>query len=212
MDHTVSTVSKAHITPAEQRGMYELRYDTFHTRLGWQVHTEGRQEFDGYDELPLVHYILGKSPDGCVDACWRLLPTQGPYMLRDVFPELLEGLPAPCAADCWELSRFALATERLAAAENAGNPQLGFGRLSMALMAEAGRFALAHGIQRYVTVTTAAIERMLRHSGLSIHRLGRPQRVGQVLTVVCMIEVDDVTLRAIGLAPAVERPQTTALA
>jgi len=200
MEHTVSTVSKAQITPVDQRGMYELRYDTFHTRLGWQVHTEDHQEFDEFDQAEKVHYILGKAPDGSVDACWRLLPTQGPYMLRDVFPELLDGLPAPCAPDCWELSRFALATDRLAAAENAGNPQLGFGRLSMSLMTEAGRFALAQGISRYVTVTTAAIERMLKHSGLSIHRIARPQRVGQVLTVVCMIEVDDQTLRAIGLA------------
>jgi acyl homoserine lactone synthase len=209
MQHSVATIPNSQVSPASRRGMYELRYDTFHTRLGWKVHTEDGMEFDQYDRVDAAHYILGQR-EGRVDACWRLLPTLGPYMLRDVFPELLQGLPAPQSADCWELSRFALATERIAKSEDAGNPQLGFGQLSMALMTEAGRFAVQNGISRYVTVTTAAIERMLRHSGLSIHRLARPQRVGEVLTVVCMIEVDLTTLKAIGLASS-DR-QTPALA
>lgn len=199
MQHQVATIPNSLVTPASRRSMYELRYETFHTRLGWKVHTEDGMEFDAFDKVGSAHYILGER-NGLVDACWRLLPTLGPNMLRDVFPELMQGLPVPQAAECWELSRFALATDRLARDDDSGNPQLGFGQLSMALMKEAGRFALENGIARYVTVTTAAIERMLRHSGLSIHRVAKPQRVGEVLTVVCMIEVDEITLKAIGLA------------
>src|SRR3546814_13625445 len=39
---------------------------------------------------------------------WRMLPTTGPYMLRDVFPQLLDGLPPPCGPRIWEGSRFAV--------------------------------------------------------------------------------------------------------
>jgi acyl homoserine lactone synthase len=120
-------------------------------------------------------------------------------MLRDVFPCLLHGRPAPAAADAWELSRFAIATDRLSAADDAGNHQIGFGQLSVALMQESVRFAWENGIARYVTVTTTAIERMLKRQGVNIHRLGPPMRIGQVMTVACFIEIDDVTAKALGM-------------
>lgn len=199
MQHTVVTSTRGELSAADENGMFRLRYEVFHERLGWKVNTHDGMEIDQFDELERAHYILARSPQEGVDACWRILPTLGPNMLRDVFPELLHGQPAPAAADVWELSRFALATDRLNGTENAGNPQIGFGELSVALMAEATRWADANGIARYVTVTTAAIERLLRRQGVNVYRLGPPVRVGQVLTVACFIEIDDMTRRALGL-------------
>jgi acyl homoserine lactone synthase len=199
MMHTVVTGGLQALSANEREGMFRLRYEVFHQRLGWQVRTtEDGLEIDDYDALPQAHYILARAPDHRIDACWRVLPTLGPNMLRDVFPELMHGQPAPAAADVWELSRFALATDRLAASENAGNPQVGFGELSVALMAEATRFAESQGIARFVTVTTAPIERMLRKQGVNVYRAGPPLRIGQVLTVACYIEIDHITLAALG--------------
>lgn len=204
--HTVVSGRLEELSDSERDGMFRLRYEVFHERLGWQVQTTADgKEIDQYDALPSASYIIARTPDHRVDACWRILPTLGPNMLRDVFPGLLHGQPAPASADCWELSRFALATGRLASSEDAGNPQFGFGELSVALMAESSRFAQAHGIARFVTVTTAAIERMLKKQGLHVHRLGPPVRISGVLTLACFIEVDDITLRALGrglLTPA----------
>jgi len=193
--HTVQTHNFGAMSVAEAEGMYRLRYDTFYTRLGWDVNTQDGMERDEFDG-PSSVYILGKTANQRVDACWRLLPTVGPYMLKDTFPELLYGQEAPQARDVWEMSRFALATDRL---ETSG---AGFGPLSVDLMAESARFALAHGIRRYVTVTTTAIERLLKRQGLHIHRFGPPIRIGIAMTVACIIEVDDITLQAVG----VERP------
>ena len=180
--------------------MFTLRYDTFFTRLGWDVETtDDGQEIDQYDKDERSKYILAKSPLGAVDACWRLRPTLGPNMLRDVFPCLLHGQPAPEAADVWEVSRVAIATDRLSASEEAGNHQLGFGQLSVALLQESVRFARENGIARYVTVTTTAIERMFKRQNVNIHRLGPPMRIGQVMTVACFIEIDDVTAKALGM-------------
>lgn len=199
MNHTVATHQLRELSDADRTGMFRLRYDTFFTRLGWDVQTHDGMETDDFDEVDRAHYIVAKSPLEAVAACWRLLPTQGPNMLRDVFPELLHGLPAPEATDVWELSRFAIDSGKVTGADNAGNHQIGFGQLSVALMTEAARFAREHGIARYVTVTTAAIERMMKGLGLHIHRLGAPVRIGSVLTVACFIEVDEVTLKAIGM-------------
>jgi acyl homoserine lactone synthase len=179
--------------------MFRLRYETFHDRLGWNVKvTDDGLEIDDFDRVERVHYIVAKAPDSGIDACWRLLPTLGPNMLRDVFPQLLHGQAAPAAADVWELSRFAVATDRLASQESAGTHQLGFGELSKALMRQSAVFARRHGIARYVTVTTTAIERLLKRQGLHIHRAGPPIRIGEVMTVACFIEIDEITLRAIG--------------
>jgi N-acyl-L-homoserine lactone synthetase len=48
---------------------------------------------------------------------------------------------------------------------------------------------------------------MLKHSGLNIHRLARAMKVGDVLTVACFIEVDEITLRAINF-PEHEIPRS----
>lgn len=191
--HTVHTGQLSNMGPAVAESMFRLRYETFHTRLGWDVQTHDGMERDDFDS-PSTVYILGQSPDTGVDACWRLLPTLGRYMLKDVFPELLHGQPAPEAQDVWELSRFAIATERVPPSAD------GFGPLSVSLMAESARFALSRGIQRYVTVTTTAIERLLKRQGLHIHRFGPPLRIGVAYAVACVIEVDEITLSAVGVS------------
>jgi len=197
--HTVQTRSPTEFSAASLRNMHRLRTAVFAGRLGWDVKiTDDGLEVDDFDALPGVRYISAEAADGSIDACWRLLPTSGPNMLADVFPQLLHGQSAPAAADVWELSRFAVASDRLAADESAGTHQIGFGELSIALMREAARFGIENGIARYVTVTTAAIERMMKKLGLSVHRLGPPIRIGSVLTVACFIEIDHVTLRAVG--------------
>lgn len=198
MQHTVHTSSRREMADQSRVKMHQLRTEVFAERLGWDVKvTDEGLEVDEFDALPSARYILAESDDGHVDACWRLLPTLGPNMLRDVFPQLMHGLPAPAAADVWELSRFAVASDRVTAADSANTYQVGFGELSIGLMREAARFGIANGIARYVTVTTAAIERMMKKMGLSVHRVGPPIRIGAVLTVACFIEIDAITLAAL---------------
>lgn len=206
MLHTLQTHSLRDLAVNDRHGMHTLRTEVFKNRLGWDVKvTDDGLEVDDYDLLPSVHYIIAKGSHDSVDACWRLLPTLGPNMLRDTFPQLLHGQVAPAAADVWELSRFAVASGRLNEDESGGTHQIGFGELSIALMAESARFAKLKGIARYVTVTTAAIERMLKKQGLNVHRIGPPIRIGAVLTVACFIEVDEITL---GALESKSRPST----
>lgn len=192
--HSVATYQPDTMDAHDLEGMFRLRYEVFHEKLGWDVQvTNTGLEMDGYDQLPGVAYVLAKSVGGSIDGCWRLLPTTGPYMLRDTFPELLHGLPAPVAADCYELSRFAVATDRVETA-NAN-----VGPISMALMRESAAFAVANGIHRYVTVTTPVMERMLRQKGINVHRIGPSLRIGIAAAVALMIEVDHITLSAVGM-------------
>lgn len=91
----------------ELADMHRLRYRVFKQRLDWYVQISGDMELDEFDVLRPVH-LLYRSADGQVDGCVRLLPSTGPTMLRDTFPVLLDGLPAPKSHLIWESSRFAL--------------------------------------------------------------------------------------------------------
>ncbi|MFD2272858.1 acyl-homoserine-lactone synthase [Undibacterium arcticum] len=63
-------------------------------------------ELDQFDR-PDTLYVATQDDEGQVNGCARLLPTDRPYLLGEVFPELMNGLVPPCTPDVWELSRFA---------------------------------------------------------------------------------------------------------
>jgi acyl homoserine lactone synthase len=184
------------LSRSDARGMFGLRYSTFKERLDWDVEVDDAQERDVFDDADEVQYILAKSDAGHVDGCWRLLPTLQNYMLSDLFPELLHGMPAPRSPRIWELSRFAVNTRGTAGAGMSFRP------LTLQMMSLAYEFAKNRGIHRYVTVTTVAIERLLKRQGVHIHRLGPPLQIGIVMTVACFIEIDDITARAISMVPS----------
>lgn len=149
--------------------MYRLRARVFCDRMGWDIPTIDGMEIDGYDAHG-PHYMLIQDPSRRVRGCLRIMPTNGPNMLRDTFGQLLQGRHAPAGRHIWELSRFAI--------ESNNDQGFGFAGLTTQAIRAAIAFAYRMGITRYVTVTTAPIERMLRRSGMEISRLGPPQRIG----------------------------------
>jgi acyl homoserine lactone synthase len=167
-------------------GMYRLRHEVFHDRLGWEVTNDNGMEHDEFDHANPV-YVLAKGDEDEVLGCWRLLPTTGPNMLRDTFPQLLHGQSAPQQTDVWELSRFAVTVPKY---ESAG---FGFSDIPVKMMQTLFLFARHNGIARYVTVTTVAVERLIRKLGVNVSRLGAPIKIGRVLTVACYIEIDAIT-------------------
>jgi acyl homoserine lactone synthase len=188
--HQIYISGQSSIPARDLHDMYHLRFSTFKQRLNWNVLTENDEERDAFDR-PEAVYILAKTESGEVEGCWRLLPTTSPYMLRDTFPELLYGQPAPNSSSIWELSRFAVRTR------GSSGEAFSFRPLTLQLMAKAVEFAKLNGIECYVTVTSVAVERLLKRQGLNVHRIGPPMRLGEVLTVACVIEIDDITSNAV---------------
>lgn len=168
--------------------MYRLRARVFRDRMGWDVPIMSGMEIDGYDALD-PHYMVIRGSQGAIRGCWRLLPSEGPYMLKDTFPQLLHGHPVPEAADVWELSRFAIETD--------GVHGFGFADLALEAMREIVSFGDRMAISRYVTVTTTAIERLLRRTGIDITRFGPPIRIGVENAVALNIDIGEQTHRAL---------------
>ncbi|WJF92172.1 acyl-homoserine-lactone synthase [Paraburkholderia bonniea] len=168
--------------------MYRLRARVFQGRLGWEIPIISGMEIDGYDALG-PYYMLIQNAAKEVRGCWRLMPTEGPNMLKDTFPQLLHGADAPKARDIWELSRFAIEAE--------GDHGFGFADLTINAIQQLVTFADRMSITRYVTVTTIAIERMLRRTGIEVSRLGPPVQIGVERAVALDIAVSPQTRLAL---------------
>jgi acyl homoserine lactone synthase len=174
---------------ADINEMYRLRARVFHGRLGWDIPTIAGMEIDGYDALG-PYYMLIQGSERQVRGCWRLMPTEGPNMLKDTFPQLLHGAQAPLGRHIWELSRFAIETGR-------EGQSFGFADLTKHAMHELVAFADRIGITRYVTATTTPIERLLRKTGIEIGRLGQPLQIGAERAVALDIAISTQTRTAL---------------
>lgn len=185
----IATVKKGSISfsSTDERDMYRLRYSMFRERLNWDVESHGGLEFDDFDQLNPMYLIAKKNATLC--GCWRILPTTGPNMLRDVFPELLAGSPAPCGEDIWELSRFAIYKQK--------TNMFGFSALPLQMMHHAVQFARRQGVKQLVTVTTIGMERLLKHAGLTPRRLGPALKIGVERAIALSFETDRSTEMAL---------------
>ncbi|AEI04464.1 autoinducer synthase protein SolI (plasmid) [Afipia carboxidovorans OM5] len=82
-----------------------LRHEIFVDRMGWTaLRCSNGRERDQFDCDAAIH-VVGLDCDK-VCAYSRLLPTTGPHLLHDVYPELLDGAIAPRRPDVWEWTRL----------------------------------------------------------------------------------------------------------
>ena len=177
-------------------GMFKLRHEVFKERLDWEVGSQNGRERDMFDDLDPVYIVC--EDEGDVLGTWRLLPTTKPYMLKDVFPELLYGMPAPEAPDVWEISRFAVSKRVI------GNDSLGtIKRVTNLLLEQLFAFAAHRDIRQIVAVADVRFERILKRSGLLTHRYGPPLQIGVTKAISGYADVSDLNLRRLqlGLAP-----------
>lgn len=168
------------------RQMAAYRHKVFVEHLGWDLHAPDGLEQDQFDRPDTV-YVVARDDEGEICGCARLLPTTHPYLLSEVFPQLLNGAAPPSSPDIWELSRFA------AVDFNSTNPsplrQMS-SDITLALLRSAVECAAQHGAARLITVSPLGIERLLRNTGFTAHRAGPPMRVDGHMIFASWIEVE----------------------
>lgn len=146
--------------------MFELRHEVFVKRLGWPLQSENGREIDQFDHA-YAHYLVLPNQAGDVVAACRMIPTNKPNLLTDVFPYLVEKAPVPGTADIWEVSRVAVdhRRDRLALVPHGINPA---GVLFCAMF----EFSMLVGARQLVSVSDPYIERILRIAGWALEPLG----------------------------------------
>lgn len=167
--------------------MFRFRHKVFREKLNWEVKSHDGMERDDYDDLNPI-YMVSRNSRKEVEGSWRLLPTTGPYMLKDTFPQLLRGEKAPENPAVWEISRFAVSP-----AANSDRVQAKLNKVTFAMIKGALEFAEENGIRHYVFATSVALERLFKVLGLPVYRFGdrKAQRIGKVLSVACWVDIND---------------------
>lgn len=169
------------------KNMFRFRHKIFFEKLGWQVNSDEGCEHDNYDKLNPI-YIVAKDENDNVEGCWRFLPTTGPYMLKDTFPQLLKGEPAPVDEKILEISRFAVCPSNSQSAKQASNNPI-----TIAILRAGYEYAIVNGYNKFVAVTSVAMERLLKKMGLTMTRFGdkKATKVGGVSSVGTLIDIDE---------------------
>src|SRR3546814_18817119 len=103
-----------------------------------------------------------------------MLPTTGPYTLRDVFPQLLDGLPPPCGPRIWEGSRFAVDCDY----DGSKTSLAALNRTTAEIFCAVVELSLALGAEEVVTVYDARLARLLPRLGVPPTCRGQPIHTG----------------------------------
>jgi acyl homoserine lactone synthase len=176
--------------PTELKAMHRLRARVFSGRLGWEVEVADEEERDVFDALQ-PDYLIQRAPSGAITGCVRMLPSTGPNMLRDVFPQLAGPTPIPASPMIREASRYCV--DHAAA----GGTSNGLRQMTYELFAGMVEYGLVYGLSDVLAVTDLRMERILARAGWSLRRFAPPRQVGVTEAVAGTLEVSRESLQAI---------------
>jgi len=158
--------------------MFRMRACAFKVRRRWSVEIKGELEHDGFDDCAPKY--LFAHVDGILLGSLRILPSTGPTMIADVFPEILGGQQIPVGPHVAEVSRLCIDPHLIMNILDGVTPNMITRTMLSALFAEMARVH-THTL---IGVHDLMVERILRQSGWPPQRLGRPIRTDTGLTTV----------------------------
>ncbi|MCJ8057038.1 acyl-homoserine-lactone synthase TraI [Shinella curvata] len=173
-------------TPRERQLLWKqhkLRAEVFSDRLGWEVIVRDGIEIDRFDALGPT-YVLAVLDNDRVAGCARLLPSNGPTMVQDIFPSLIPGGQLHSHAGLIESSRFCVDTQC------EGRGQTAIHEITLSMLAGIIEWSIANGYSEIVTVTDLRFERILSRVGWPLHRLAPPQKIGVTTAVAGTLLAD----------------------
>jgi acyl homoserine lactone synthase len=178
-----------------------LRAKVFSDRLNWRVSVKDGLEVDEFDSLdPLYAVYLSEEKE--VLGTFRLLPSTGQTMLRDVFPRCLPRALDIRSPIVWESTRFCVDTERVSKRGHNG-----LAEVTGALLSSLIEIGTIVGLSHIVTVIDVRMERILRRAGCPIERLGDPVDYGGVSTLAILMECSEEWVKSIQSVNRLNGPQ-----
>jgi acyl homoserine lactone synthase len=148
---------------------YRLRYRSFVDRQDWELSSFRGMEYDCYD-TPATSYLVWQDENGDVRGTSRLMPTDRPYMLKDLWPESVENIALPASTRIWEGSRFCIDRKL---------PQFLRRRITAEIVCAYLEFALARNITAIIGIMPPLIwKSVFINAGWDVEFLGKAGHYG----------------------------------
>ena len=135
-------VENQHLYGDAMPQLLRLRYRQFKERQNYEVRVYKDMEYDQYD-TPETVYLVWLGEQNAVCGTSRLNPTCGPYMLKDIWSDMVEGHELPASSDVWEGTRICI---------DKGLPAAQRERIKWEIVLGYLEFGLANGIKAYVGI------------------------------------------------------------
>lgn len=193
MIHVVTSENRTNFN-SELLEMHRQRKAVFVDQMKWPLPCEEGLEIDDYDSVDATYLLY--FDNGELRASARMLPTDRPHLLGDIFADLCaEGVPAGPAI--WESTRFCPCPE---AAPKERRQLLG---VMIAGMMEA---ALLFGVDEITFVAGGALKPVALAAGWEARALGPTARRGGDRITACAAAVTPQGLRAVREKHGLVRP------
>ena len=174
-------VATAHLFGDALAAQYRLRHRIFVQRKHWQIPVWDGMEYDQFD-TPAANYFIWRDRGGEARGVARFSPTQLPYMLQTLWPEMVQSEPLPSDPRVWEGSRIGI--------EHALNPvqrRRILGELFCAYL----EFGLRNNIDRFlVLMPLSFLKRVVAGVGWPPTFLGPVQKIERVSVVAASMKVN----------------------
>ncbi|HDS0919398.1 TPA: GNAT family N-acetyltransferase [Pseudomonas putida] len=176
--------NRGQMCPSVFSALTRYRYEVFVEQMGWALPCAKGEEVDQFDRPDTV-YVLARDASREIVGCARLIPTDRPFLLGEVFPYLMGDTPLPSSRRVWELSRFSsrrLLPRRVKSVQ-VWHETTSFVRSVMGV-------ASALGAKRLIAFSAPGNERLLKRMGVSTQRIAQPQLVQDLPVVPFWIDID----------------------
>lgn len=171
----VITFETAHLLGDALPSMYRFRHRVFVERQCYTVPNYRGMEWDQFD-TPAAVYLLYRDDKHQVRGMFRLIPTTFPYMIKELWPHLVESGELPSHPCTWETSRFSIDRDL---------PPPVRKRVFGELMCASTEYGLVNGICEFMTLTAPALLRSgISSAGCAVEFLGGRRKVAGLPVVV----------------------------
>ena len=159
---------------------HRLRHRVFVERHGWDVPTYHGMEYDQFD-TPAAVYLIWRDDAEVARGAARLIPTDRPYMLRDLWPDFVQQQPLPESPHVWEGTRLCIDRDV---------PTRLRQQIVVELLCGCLEFGLQNEIESYLILApTVVLKRTYGGAGCAVTLLGTPSRLGRDLVAAAACHV-----------------------
>lgn len=165
----------------EIEAMHRHRYRLFVDLMGWRaLESNDRLDIDEFD-TPNATYLIAINASGKVCGSARLVPTWRPHMLKDLFPEYVQG-EVPIGAGIWEWTRHAPGDPAFTKEENI--------QARTALHIGIMEFAVSRGIDFLTGIVETRVLPKMLDMGWKCVPLGLPIEYGEGIAFAFKAQVE----------------------